>query len=570
VSELASGIADPESRPRTPAARGRALAYAAAAIALAAASTAIAIGSGGSGSGAGAAVPAFHYLGRAPAGLRVSFTVALRLPGSRRLSSALRSIEDPRSASFHRFIGPRAFGSRFGLAPAAVDALKRTLRRDRLRIAGDYPQRTGLRVSGTVAAVQRLLSVRIGVWEDAAGRRYHAPTGRVEVPAALAREVDAVTGLDTRPRWIPHDVPLGGLSPVAAATAYDLSTLHQAGFEGQGLKIAVISFSAFDPSDPAGFVSHYRIAGPAPRVISVDGGNRATSGGDEADLDIEVIRAIAPKAQILFYEVPPTTSAYTDVVNRIVADRQAQIISTSWGECERQVPPAEQASDAQAFSAAVAAGISMFASSGDSGAYDCQRSNFGDHRLTVDWPASSASAIAVGGTRLSVARDGAYAGESAWEDQLSDAGGGGGLSIGDPRPSWQSGPGVQTRLSSGRRQVPDVSADADPGTPWAVYVKRRAREVGGTSAAAPFWAAAMLLIQQYAAANGVSRLGFVDPILYALARSHQQFPPFHDVTRGANRYYRAGAGWDPATGLGSPDVANLARDIVGYLRAHRG
>jgi kumamolisin len=567
VSELASGIAHPASRRRALGPRGRALALIAA-IAAAAAGAGIAIGSAGSDGGAGAAVPALRYVGRAPAGARVTFTLALRLPGSRGLSSALRAIEDPRSASFHHFIGPRAFGSRFGLAPAALDRLERALRRDGLRIAADYPQRTGLRVSATVGAVQRLFSSRIGVWEDTAGHRYHAPAGPVTVPAALAREIDAVTGLDSRPRWIAHDVPSGGLSPARAATAYDISSLRQAGFDGHGLKIAVISFSAFDPRDPAGFVSRYRIAGPAPRVIPVDGGNRDTSGGAEADLDIEVIRAIAPNAQILFYEVPPTTSAYTDVVNRIVADHQAQIISTSWGECERQVPPAERVSDTQAFSAAVAAGISMFASSGDSGAYDCQRSSFGDHRLTVDWPASSASAIAVGGTRLSVARDGTYAGESAWEDQLSDAGGGGGLSTGDRRPSWQSGPGVQTSRSTGRRQVPDVSADADPGTPWSVYVKRRARQVGGTSAAAPFWAASMVLIQQYATANGIRRLGFLDPILYALARSHQPLPPFHDVTRGANRYYRAGPGWDPATGLGSPDVANLARDIVAYLTAH--
>jgi kumamolisin len=210
----------------------------------------------------------------------------------------------------------------------------------------------------------------------------------------------------------------------------------------------------------------------------------------------------------------------------------------------------------------------MFVASGDSGAYDCQASNFSDHRLTVDWPSASAYAISVGGTRLSVARDGSYAGEAAWDDQLSNAGGGGGFSVGDPRPTWQSAPGVLTNLSSGRRQVPDVSADADPGTPWAVWVRQGAGQVGGTSAAAPFWAASMLLIQQYAAAHGVRRLGFVDPILYALARANLQPSPFHDVARGTNRYYRARPGWDPATGLGSPDVGLLAQDMVTYLRAH--
>jgi kumamolisin len=367
-----------------------------------------------------------------------------------------------------------------------------------------------------------------------------------------------------------HDVPFGGLAPGEAALAYDVGALHRAGFEGQGLNIAVISFSAFDPRDPAGFARRYGITGPAPRVVPVDGGTRQFVNASEADLDIEVIRAIAPQAQILFYEVPMTTSAYADAINRIVADGKAQIISSSWGECERELFGSQRANDSRALSAATAAGVSMFVSSGDSGAYDCQASNFSDHRLTVDWPSASASAISVGGTRLSVSQSGTYVGEAAWDDQLSNGGGGGGFTIGDQRPSWQAAPGVLSSDSTGRRQVPDVSADADPGTPWAVFVQQHPGQVGGTSAAAPFWAASMLLIQQYAAAHGVKRLGFVDPIFYALARANLHPSPFHDVTRGTNRYYKARPGWDPATGLGSPDVGLLAQDMVAYLRAHPG
>jgi kumamolisin len=263
-----------------------------------------------------------------------------------------------------------------------------------------------------------------------------------------------------------------------------------------------------------------------------------------------------------------TTSAYADVINRIIADGKAQIISSSWGQCERNLFGSQRLNDSRALTAAAGAGVSMFVASGDSGAYDCQASNFSDHRLTVDWPSASAYAISVGGTRLSVGQDGSYVGEAAWDDQLSNGGGGGGFSVGDARPTWQNAPGVLTSLSTGRRQVPDVSADADPGTPWAVWVRQGAGQVGGTSAAAPFWAASMLLIQQYAAAHGVQRLGFVDPILYALARANTQPSPFHDVTRGTNRYYQARPGWDPASGLGSPDVGLLAQDMVAYLRAH--
>jgi kumamolisin len=80
----------------------------------------------------------------------------------------------------------------------------------------------------------------------------------------------------------------------------------------------------------------------------------------------------------------------------------------------------------------------------------------------------------------------------------------------------------------------------------------------------------MLLVSQYAAEHGARRPAFIAPLLYALAGARQRLAAFHDVTLGSNRYYSAAAGWDPATGLGSPDVYDLARDLVAYLHTHRG
>ena len=334
------------------------------------------------------------------------------------------------------------------------------------------------------------------------------------------------------------------------------------------MKIAIVSFSDYDRSDPSAFERRYGLGGPAPQVIAVDGGADSDAGADEANLDIDVVKMIAPDAQILFYEAPASASSYPDVINRIVADHQVSIISSSWGSCERETEPSVISANEQALKAATAAGISMFVASGDSGAYDCQRSDLADHRLTVDSPAASAYAVAVGGTRLNMSPSGAYESESGWDDPLSAAGGGGGYTTADARPSWQSGPGVNTSLN--KRGVPDVSADADQSTGWSTYDGGHWGQAGGTSAATPFWAASMLLIQQYANSHHAGRIGFVDPILYALAKGGQPYPPFHDVTAGSNRYYAAHAGWDPATGLGSPNVYNLARDMLAYLQHHRG
>ncbi len=525
-------------------------------------------GCGAAGGGRGDAA---RLTGLAPREEPVAFDLLLRLPHRGRLQRTLAAIEDPASPRFRRFIGARSFGERFGMGSRRLRALERTLERAGLRIVEASPQRTELRVSASAGAVERLLGVRLGEYRDAAGERWRAPLGRALIPATLASSVSAVAGLDTRPRVRSLDVPAGGLTPPALERAYDVTPLHAAGILGQGETIAVISYSAYNSGDPAAFASHFGLRGPEPRVVKIDGGTTDTIEEGEPDLDIEAIRAIAPEARVLVYELSREVSQ-APAIEAIVSEHAASVISDSWGRgCLQDVDPAERKQEEGAISSADAAGISVFVASGDSGAYDCQREDLGDHRLSVEWPGASAGVISVGGTRLYVSPEGGYLKEAAWEGALSSSGGGGGLAAGVARPAWQSAPGAQKALSAGKRGVPDVSADADPGTGWLVYAgegQGGVGEAGGTSAATPFWAASMLLVEQYAAQQRVGSTGFVDPILYALSSAPQPYPPLHDVTFGGNRYYQAATGWDFATGLGSPDVWNLARDVVAYLKRH--
>ena len=198
--------------------------------------------------------------------------------------------------------------------------------------------------------------------------------------------------------------------------------------------------------------------------------------------------------------------------------------------------------------------------------------------LSIQSPSSTPYAVAVGGTRLEVRSDGSYLTESAWSNPLARAGGGGGVSLSEPRPSWQQGPGVnQPSLNpSGLRQTPDVAGPADPNSGFLVCMTDPGASapscsggIGGTSAASPFWAASMVLVQQYAAAHGAGSLArcFAGPILYDLAAKPQPVPPFHQVTLGNNGYYPATSGWNFATGLGTPDVFNLAQDYASFLRS---
>jgi subtilase family serine protease len=129
---------------------------------------------------------------------------------------------------------------------------------------------------------------------------------------------------------------------------------------------------------------------------------------------------------------------------------------------------------------------------------------------------------------------------------------------------------VKNQYSTGNRQVPDVSADADPATGYAVYCTAPASgcptsgwiKVGGTSAAAPMWAGSTSLINEYLQKQGKSRMGFANPVLYGLENAQQPYVPFHDVTSGTNLYYPATPGYDEASGWGSPDIYNIARDIA--------
>jgi subtilase family serine protease len=119
------------------------------------------------------------------------------------------------------------------------------------------------------------------------------------------------------------------------------------------------------------------------------------------------------------------------------------------------------------------------------------------------------------------------------------------------------------------RQEPDVSADADPTTGAAVYSPSYGGWIqgGGTSQAAPIWAGLTALINQYLLSKHLPVSGFVNPALYALAAGHPIYPPFYDVTVGSNLHFAAKPGYDLASGLGTPNAWNLARDLEAYLKS---
>jgi len=523
-------------------------------------------------------------LGPTAATEQVQLTVSLNLRDEAALDTFMSAINDPSSPDYHHYLTATQFGERFGLSEEAVARVVSWLESAGLS-ASAMPQRTSIAVSGGASEVNRLLGVTLEDWSTASGDRFHRPQGQPAVPSDMRDEVAAILGLDTEPvlepaigRIFMSGVPEGGLLPATVAKAYEIDALHDAGFHGEGQTVAIVSFDTFTASDVDDFDQREGFDSPPVEQVRIQGAAQEPGPGTgEVALDIQVIRGIAPQARIINYEGPNTADGFAAIMARIVADGQAKIASISWGLCEKYSVPSALRAEEREFAAAMAAGISTFVASGDDGAFGCRRVNISQDPFKRDlsqdsqWPSTSPSVISVGGTFLSVLQDGTYVDEAGWEEPLSGAGGGGGLSTIIDRPSWQTGAGVNNSSSNGKRQVPDVAGPADPSSGFYVaYTDPTdgpvAGEVGGTSAAAPFWAASMLLTQQMAAGEGVDGLGALGPTLYQLAGQQPAGAVFHDVIRGGNLLFEAGPGWDYSTGLGSPRVAPLARALVDLLK----
>jgi len=249
------------------------------------------------------------------------------------------------------------------------------------------------------------------------------------------------------------------------------------------------------------------------------------------------------------------------------ASAEADVISISVSLGEHFFTRGQAASLHRALELARARHVTVVAATGDFGASSDPAFDQGMVK-EVSLPASEPLVLAAGGTTLTArARTGAYRSETAWNTLPSEPGGhssasAGGFSHLYARPRYQRGlPGI-----GAMRGVPDVAGDAGFNSGMALVVSDRKQYLiggaTGTSAAAPLWAALIALADQQAHHD----LGFVNPAIYRIARSAAYAAAFHDVTSGNNTVkdppvtitgYRAGRGWDPVTGWGSPNARVL-------------
>ena len=557
--------------------------------------------------------------------LRVDVTI--KLPDPAAVRAFIASLSDRSSPAFDRFLRPGQFSQIFGPSSSEVSAVEGDLRSEGLHPGPATQDRLLIPVTASAGEIDQAFHVRLVRYRLAGGRVAFTTLSPPSVQASVAGDIEGLVGLGDLVQ--PHDFlarslarrtvkrtssvsqasrltprsagptpcqdaasvasQYGGFTADQLAAYYDMTPLYSLGDFGQGVHVAIAEFEPDLPSDIAAYQACYGTSGTV-NYVPVDGTSPTGPGTDvEAAMDIEDVIGLAPQATVDVYQAPNSSNAdVLDVYSRIVNNDTDPVVSTSWGECE----PGQDASDSSfrsseqsLFEEAATQGQTIFAAAGDDGSTDC----YGDAKapnqaqLYVDDPASQPNVVGVGGTSITAGS------ETVWNN--SAGAGGGGVSSTWCMPSYQDQPAIPGLISSASkpsqlvpaagcatgsymRQVPDVSADADPATGYVLYWKgawsgTSGYIYGGTSAAAPLWAAAAALIDAspFCADYGSGDAGVRPQGLYSIAALGPSYYglALNDITTGNNDFaqsgytgglYPATAGYDMASGLGSPHLAS--------------
>lgn len=458
-----------------------------------------------------------------------------------------------------------AFAEAHGASDADIAALGAFAAAHQLALLARHPARRTIMLGGTVQQMNAAFGVQLWQFEHPAGT-YRGVHGPVLLPAELADIVVAVLGLDSRAQARPHFRIRTAAKPrrsraaaprAASFTAVELATLYDfPPHSGAGQCIALIELGGgYRPADLRRYFTSVSLPLPTVVAVSVDhAGNVPIGTPNSADgevmLDIEVAGSIAPGATIAVYFAPNTDAGFLNAITTAVHDTvyRPSVISISWGGPESSWSVQALRAMDQALQAAAALGITVCVAAGDGGASD----GAADGVYAVDFPASSAHALACGGTRVTATAN-AIVSETVWNDGTPASGAtGGGVSGFFALPAWQAGLHTTDLQSTTelltRRGVPDVAADADPRSGYQIMLDGVSAVFGGTSAVAPLWAG---LIARLNAAAGTPA-GWLNPLLYAHPTA------LRDITRGNNGGYSASRGWDACTGLGSPLGTRIA------------
>ena len=604
-------------------------------------------------------------MGLAASSQPMHVTLILKLRHEAALQDYIQQTITPGSPHYRQFLSTAEFASRYGASDADIARVQAFLRQQGLS-SQVLASHLAIETSATPAQLGTIFQAPIHEYASARnGRHFHRPATTPRMPAALAGSVIFVSGLSNERQFLSHRITLPRLPATAqrtftlkalatapggnptatgipgdytvgdVANFYNINPLYQRGINGKGSTVAIVTLSNFYPSDAQTYWSTIGLATKPNRItqVHVDGGGVFDGGSGETALDVEQSGGLAPWADIIVYDAPNAGNGFTDAFAQAVSDNKADSISTSWGLPEifnfaaLNVDGARDTDTTdvgdlrafhQIFLEAAAQGQSVFAASGDSGAYDTVRglgTGTGPGQfsapLTVDSPASDPFITAAGGTTVpftfgiqgapttSITQESVWGWDylqvyldayapipGGWHAQLFSVGGGGGVSVYWNEPTYQwftrgirrserkqslvyddpsAGPTTLLALPANfrGRNVPDIALNADPETGYVLYSTTDGGlgSAGGTSFVAPQLNGISALLTQSIG----HRVGFWNPQVYLLQNvfGYGPWSAFNSVKAGDNWFYYGAPNYTPGAGIGTLNVANLSLFLGG-------
>lgn len=456
--------------------------------------------------------------------------------------------------------------------PHAADyaAVTDWLRTQGVRV--DHEDPTHLTVFGhaPVETVGAALRTRFSVVEGVDGHEYVSAVTEPQLPAEIARQVLAINRLQPhirpRPQITLTSPTSNNMYTLGPRTVAELYRADQTTLTGAGESIIVLGIQV-DFSDLTQFWNSCGIPRTIDSVTTVtlvagtpppDPTRNAENDGNVAEttMDLQWAGAMAPAAKLVFIPTIDWAGVSSAISQRVKAgDRTMHQLTCSWGLEESSMSLGAIQSYSQYFTAIAANGITIFVASGDNGSNP--RNFRGESPPSAYWPACDLNVTGVGGTSTDLASYNVLStfSEGSWNWS------GGGLSL-LSRPWWQTGPGMPAGT---QRCVPDVAAPASgQSLPAFVVYNGKPTVAGGTSLSSPIWAGLCALLNEARSRLGQPPLGLLGPKIYPLAGTGA----FTDIADGrSNGLYRASAGYDLVTGLGSPDIDKLSRALTVGLSA---
>ena len=461
----------------------------------------------------------------------VNFDVLLGWNDPAAVAAFAKSVSDPASASYGKYLSPAAFMARFSPSASAVDSVNSWLRSQGLTPGTAPKSRVYVPASGTAAQVERAFGTTLNVYRSGA-HVMRAPSSDALIPASLSGVVQGIVGLATtrmhtsspaapppgafraaspcsdywgqkmatdKPMAYGHVLPYTpcGYTPKQIQGAYGLTGPINAGMDGTGQTVAIID--AYHALTIRHDLIRYSLLHglPAPNFKQYNDATLPGNAGEkqgwygEETLDLEAVHSTAPGAKLIYEGTKDSFDLsffprYADILD----NHRASIVTNSYGNLgEQGIPKSEIKATDAFFQQAVAEGIGFYFSSGDCGdEIDPQGACGGAGFRTADFSASDPYVTAVGGTSLAAGEGGSYLFETGWGTKLASLsangnnwrptppgiylyGSGGGPSHLFPQPWYQAGvvpDSMANAYGSLRRVVPDIAADGDPNTGFLV------------------------------------------------------------------------------------------------------